>query len=198
MTRDYGFRVPVVLFALTLFTAFLLWPTGNLCAQSITTGSITGIVTDGQKPVRSAGILAVHEPSGTTYTAITRTDGRFSIPNMRVGGPYTVTAAYVGTGTAFEPKVLGQITVNLSVATDVSLNVQAIKVSEEITVTGKTDTVFAANRTGAATTLSRDELASLPTRMVSNSPLTNPSADANGKWTTRSNRHRASATCTRS
>ncbi|HEX9365620.1 MAG TPA: carboxypeptidase-like regulatory domain-containing protein, partial [Vicinamibacterales bacterium] len=59
-------------------------------AQSVTTGSIGGIVTDGTKPVAGASVIAIHEPSGTSYEATTRADGRFSIPNMRVGGPYTV------------------------------------------------------------------------------------------------------------
>jgi hypothetical protein len=56
-------------------------------AQSVTTGSINGIVTDGQKPVAGASVIAIHEPSGTSYEATSRADGRFSIPNMRVGGP---------------------------------------------------------------------------------------------------------------
>ena len=39
-------------------------------------------------------------PSGTTYEAVTREDGRFTIPGVRVGGPYTVTAELAG----FQPQ----------------------------------------------------------------------------------------------
>ena len=38
-----------------------------------------------------ATVVAVHTPSGTRYGTSTLVDGRFTIPNMRVGGPYTVT-----------------------------------------------------------------------------------------------------------
>ena len=133
-----------------------------VAAQSVTTGSIGGIVTDGKKPVVGASVIAIHEPSGTSYEATTRADGRFSMPNMRVGGPYTVTVNYIGGGTAFAPKNVQDLTVNLGVTTDVVVNVQAIAVSETVTVSGKTDPVFSSDRTGAATTLGRAEL-SLPT-----------------------------------
>jgi hypothetical protein len=60
----------------------------NTSAQ-VTTGGISGVVTDADKPVAGASIIAIHEPSGTTYDATTRADGRFSIQGMRVGGPYS-------------------------------------------------------------------------------------------------------------
>src|SRR5262245_13902288 len=87
-----------------LMLAALAVPAARATAQGVTTGFITGIVTDTQKqPVAGASVIAIHEPSGSTYEATTRADGRFSIPNMRVGGPYTVTIAYTGSGTsAFE------------------------------------------------------------------------------------------------
>ncbi len=59
-----------------------------------TTGSIGGLVTDqdGATALPGAVIDAVHEPTGTRYTTVTRADGRFRIDAVRVGGPYTVTA----------------------------------------------------------------------------------------------------------
>lgn len=141
----------------------LLSAAAPVVAQSVTTGSIAGVVTDGTKPVAGASVIAIHEPSGTSYEATTRADGRYSIPNMRVGGPYTITVNYVGGGTAFAPKNVQELTVNLGVTTDVDVNVQSIAVSENVTVIGQTDPVFSSGRTGAATTLSRTELSSLPT-----------------------------------
>ena len=66
----------------------------------------TGIVTNAQQqPVAGASVIAIHEPSGTTYEATTRADGRFTIPGMRVGGPYTRHGGlHGGGGTAFEPQ----------------------------------------------------------------------------------------------
>lgn len=141
----------------------LVLVTGHVYAQGVTTGSVSGIVTDTGKPVVGAMVIAIHEPSGTSYETTTRADGRFSIPNMRVGGPYTVQVVYVGTGTAFEPKTQENIVVNLGVTTDLEINVRAITVTEVIMVTADTDPVFASNRTGAATAVSRVELATLPT-----------------------------------
>src|SRR5438445_10601180 len=139
-------------FVFALLAALALGPSAAANAQSVTTGSIGGIVTDGNKPVAGASVLAIHEPAGTSYEATTRADGRFSIPNMRIGGPYTVTVNYVGSGTAFAPKNVQDLTVNLGVTTDVNVNVQAIAVSESVTVTGQTDPVLSLDRTGAAET----------------------------------------------
>jgi hypothetical protein len=147
--------------SLTAICVFLA-AAAPVMAQSVTTGSIGGVVTDGTKPVAGASVIAIHEPSGTSYEATTRADGRFSIENMRVGGPYTVTVNYVGTGSAFAPKTIEKITVNLGVATDVKVNVEAIAVTENVTVTGKTDPIFASSRTGAATTLTHTDLVNLP------------------------------------
>ena len=134
-------------------------------AQGVTTGQIAGVVVNAQKqPVPGANVIAIHEPSGTTYEASTRADGRFSIPNMRVGGPYTVTVAYTGSGAAaFEPQTKTDVVVNLGVATDLNFEVTGITVTETVTVTAVTDTVFSSARTGAATSVSRDEIATLPT-----------------------------------
>ena len=143
----------------------LLWPIADTHAQGVTTGQIAGIVTDTQQqPVAGASVIAIHEPSGTSYEATTRADGRFSIPNMRVGGPYTVTVAYTGAGTAaFEPQTVQDVVINLGVATDIPITVRPIAVQETVTVTAQSDTVFSSARTGAATSVSREEIATLPT-----------------------------------
>ena len=87
-------------FALLALCALAL-PVASAHAQGVTSGSITGTVTDPQnQPVPGATVVAVHEPSGSRYEAISRADGRFTIPGMRVGGPYTVTATLSG----FQPK----------------------------------------------------------------------------------------------
>lgn len=154
-------RWPVLL----AFCAVAAWPLGNLYAQGVTTGAISGIVTDAQQqPVAGASVIAIHESSGTSYEAVTRADGRFSVLGMRVGGPYTVTVAYTGGGgTAFAPETQADITVNLGVATDLTFTVTAIAVQEEVTVTAQVDPVFSSSRTGAATTVAREEIALLPT-----------------------------------
>src|SRR5713101_3594241 len=107
-----------------LVSCSLFWPMSQAHAQGVTTGSIAGIVTDPQKQ-------AVHDASGTKYEAGTRGDGRFSIPGMRVGGPYTVTASLSG----FQSKVTKDVYVYLGGATDLELTLTNLTVTEEVTVT---------------------------------------------------------------
>ena len=148
-----------------LVACAVTWPIGHTYAQGVTTGAITGIVVDPQQqPVAGASVIAIHEPSGTSYEGVTRADGRFSIPGMRVGGPFSVTVAYVGAGgTAFQPETQADITVTLGVASDLSFVVRPISVQEEVTVTAVLDPVFSSSRTGAATAVMREDIATLPT-----------------------------------
>ena len=65
--------------------------------QNVTTGTITGLVSDQQGGVLpGATVTAVHEPTGTTYEGVTQGDGRFSLLNVRVGGPYQVVVTLGG------------------------------------------------------------------------------------------------------
>lgn len=150
--------------ALLAFCA-IAWPMHAVYAQGVTTGALSGIVVDPQQqPVAGASVIAIHEPSGTTYEGVTRGDGRFSMPGMRVGGPYTVTVAFTGGGgTAFAPETQSDVTVNLGVSTDLTFTVTPIAVQEQVTVVGQADPVFSSSRTGAATAIRREEIELLPT-----------------------------------
>jgi Carboxypeptidase regulatory-like domain len=129
-------------------------------AQGVTTASMTGIVKDAQGAViPGVSITAVHEPSGTQYEAVTQGDGRFTIPGMRVGGPYRVTAALAG----FTTEVQNNIQLQLGVAADLEFNLKIATVAETITVVGQSDPVFSSSHTGAATAVMREDLAVLPT-----------------------------------
>ncbi len=156
-----SWRVMTVL-ALAAVMAFVA-PAREAAAQGVTTGSLGGIVSDASgAPVAGASVIAIHAPSGTNYETTTRADGRYFITNMRVGGPYVLTVTYVGTGTAFEPYTLEDITINLGVTTDMNVSVKGISVEESVTVTASTDPVFSTQRTGASTTVGRDQIAKLP------------------------------------
>lgn len=88
MNRGRGIPALWLALAVVVFGS-LSGPAGQAYAQGVTTGNINGVVTDAQKqPVAGATVIAIHEPSGTGYETTTRADGRYSIPNMRVGGPF--------------------------------------------------------------------------------------------------------------
>lgn len=138
----------------------VLWPVPSSYPQGVTTGTIVGTVKDSQGAVvPGVTITAIHEPSGTTYAALSREDGRFSMPGMRVGGPYKVTAALAGFGTEAKENV----SVNLGTATNLDFILKVAAVAETVTVEDVMDPVMTSERTGADTALTRNDLATLPT-----------------------------------
>jgi Carboxypeptidase regulatory-like domain len=132
----------------------------GLAAQGVTTAAVTGIVRDDTGAViPGATVSAVHQPSGTAYEGVTQADGRFYIPGMRVGGPYKITATLSG----FTTEVKDNVSLQLGVAQEVPFTLKVAAIAETITVVGTSDPVFSSGRTGAATAVTRDELATLPT-----------------------------------
>lgn len=66
-------------------------------AQGVTTATLSGRVVDEKgETLPGANIVAIHTPTNTEYGTSTRLDGRYTLPNLRVGGPYTVKATFVG------------------------------------------------------------------------------------------------------
>jgi hypothetical protein len=129
-------------------------------AQGVTTANIAGVVKDASGAVLpGVTITAVHLPSDTTYTAITQGDGRFNIPGMRIGGPYTVSAVLQGFQTAEQREVM----LSLGVTQDLTFTLGPAQVSESLVVTAESSPIFSSARTGAATAITREELATLPT-----------------------------------
>src|SRR5437660_1462598 len=135
--------------------------TTALGAQGVTTAAIAGVVTDSSGgPLEGARVVALHGPSGTAYAAVTRADGRFTIPGMRVGGPYHVSVALVG----YRQEVQDQIQLTLGGTADLRFVLaRATLELAPVTVTATSDPVFSSERTGAATTISTAQIAHLPT-----------------------------------
>ena len=145
-----------------LFLVAMLLTLSLTAMAQITTSSMAGKVTlDDQngEEVIGATVVAIHEPSGTRYTAVTNTSGRFTINGMRTGGPYEVTVSYIG----FQPRIVKGIilqlaeTYNLSVMLSEDANELA-----EVVVSGKASK-FAAEKTGAATNISSSQITNMPT-----------------------------------
>src|SRR3954462_12551725 len=170
-----------------LVCCLLLWPAGRADAQGVTTGAMSGVIKDAQGAViPGATVLAVHQPSGSTYEAVTQADGRFVMPGMRVGGPYTITASLPG----FTSEAKNNISVSLGVTQDVDFGLKIANVAETITVVGSSDPVFSSARTGAATAVTREELGTLPTisgRITDITRLT-PQYGGNGTFAGQDNR----------
>src|SRR5437764_2112345 len=146
-----------------VFATVVFAGTTALDAQGVTTAAIAGVVTDSSgAPLEAAGLVAVHGPSGTAYAAVTRADGRFTIPGMRVGGPYRVSVALVG----YRQEVHDEIQLTLGGTADLRFALTRASLELEpitVTVTATSNPVFSSGRTGAATTIATAQIAHLPT-----------------------------------
>ncbi len=145
-----------------LFLVAALLTVSLTALAQITTSSMAGKVTledQNGEDVIGATVVAVHEPSGTRYTAVTNTSGRFAIQGMRTGGPYEVTVSYIG----YQPKTFKGITLELAETYNLAvwLSEDATEIGE-IIVSGKASK-FTAEKTGAATNITSAQITALPT-----------------------------------
>ena len=131
---------------------------GLIFAQSVTTAAFNGLVTDSDgNPLGGAAITAVHTPTGTVYNAQSRPDGRYNIPAVRVGGPYTVKAAM----TLFVAQEVKGITLRLSEDLNLSFKLSVKALAEEVTVIARSPLV-SEGRTGAAQNVSVSIIETMP------------------------------------
>lgn len=145
--------------AFAAITSILPW--GSIHGQAVTNAQIFGLVTDDKgEPMIAATVQARHVPSGTLYGVYTRDDGRFTIPNMRIGGPYTISISYIGYKTHTEDNIYLSLGQNLRYNT--KLNPESISL-DEVIITANTNEILNSQRTGAATNIKKEALASLPT-----------------------------------
>ena len=127
-------------------------------AQTVTTGSLAGVVTDAQGGVLpGATVTAVHTPTGTSYEAVTDGDGRYNILNVRVG-PYTVSAVMSG----FKREDTPNVAVGLGEQKAVDFKLPLETLTETVEVTGLSS-VIDSSRAGTADNISQKAVENLPT-----------------------------------
>ncbi|MEO7102117.1 MAG: carboxypeptidase regulatory-like domain-containing protein, partial [Gemmatimonadaceae bacterium] len=147
--------------SLAVATACLFGSTRTVNAQNVTTGSISGVVTDqSSAPVLSAQIQVTNTQTGVVVNATTREGGRYSVQGLEVGGPYTVSVRRIG----FTPVTRTAILVSLSQSTRVDFQLASqAAVLTGITVAGSIGSVISPTKTGTGTIISGDRLVNLPT-----------------------------------
>lgn len=173
---------------LTLFCILLLGVSFTSYGQ-ITTSSLTGLVLDDEgEPLLNATVVATHVPSGSVYGVTTLANGRYLIPNMRVGGPYTIEARFIG----FVADPVNDIFLALGqkLTLDFQMREEGI-VGEEVIVTGTVDPILNGERTGAATSINRALLDNLPTisRSAEDYTRLNPMAAEGGSFAGRNDQY---------
>lgn len=129
-------------------------------AQGITTGSMSGFVTDSAgNGVLGAQIEITNRTTGFTVRTTSREGGRYNAQGLETGGPYTVIARRIG----FEPATRSPLFIRLSETTkqDLVLSQQSA-VLQTVQITGSADPAINPSRTGTGATLSDSALRRLP------------------------------------
>ncbi len=165
-----------------LFTLALMLMGLTAFAQ-VTTSTISGTVSDTKgEALIGATVVAVHVPSGTRYGTATNAVGRYVLPAVRVGGPFTVTVTYTG----FESMSRENVYTNLGVSSSVDFQLQESGLSmEEVVISANRNDIFSDQRTGAAQTFSNAQVTSLPavgSRSISSITKYSPQGNSNGSF----------------
>jgi hypothetical protein len=144
---------------LLLLLALLFF--GFTAFSQVTNASITGAVNDDKgEDLVGVTVTAKHEPSGTLYGTTTRADGRFTLPNVRIGGPYTITAVYTG----YKQEVIDNV--NLSLGQNfraVFKLAEESSVLSEVVIAVEKNAILNGERTGATTNINKATLEAMPT-----------------------------------
>lgn len=144
---------------LLLLAAFMMMSV--FVFAQVTTSGINGKVTDDKGvTLPGATIIAVHVSSGSMYGSTSNQDGRFTINNMRVGGPYKVTVTFVG----FKEQVVENVILNLG--TSANFNFKMVESTSQLSgieVISNRNDVFSTDRTGAASSFDINKINYVPT-----------------------------------
>ncbi|CAN5448596.1 carboxypeptidase regulatory-like domain-containing protein [soil metagenome] len=137
---------------------FLL-PFYGLKAQE-TTAEITGLITNEKSPLIGASVVATHTPTGTQYSTASRKDGRYNIPNLKIGGPYVVTVSFVGYKEERKDSIM--LLIGQDYKVDFALIQQSKELEAVVLQNGQQGKVFNNNHTGPQEIIGRVHFESLP------------------------------------
>ena len=126
----------------------------------ITSSSISGVVKNEKKEVLAGTTIhAIHVPTGTQYKTVTNKLGVYVLPAIRVGGPYTIHATYVG----YKMGEVKDVNTLLGVTSNVDLLLVDEKVAlKDVVVNSSRNNIFSKERTGASQQFSRRDLQNIP------------------------------------
>jgi hypothetical protein len=160
-----------------IFILILLFSV-SISAQ-VTTSKIKGLVTEtgSGEALIGANIVALHTPTGTVSGTIAQDNGRYTLSNLRIGGPYTVTISFVG----YKSKKVTDVYLTLGETTNIDAVLsEDSNTLDEIVITSTKSTVFNNDRTGAQTSIGSRELKNLPTISRSAADFTRLDPTASG------------------
>jgi hypothetical protein len=172
---------------LLLTVSLLVTASLGLMAQGITSSSIAGTVADQKGSVLpGCNVVAIHVPSGTEYGISTRSDGRFNLNGMRVGGPYSIKATFIG----YKDQTRDNIYLELgqTLVVDFKLADEATEL-DAVVVSGAQDAVLNSEKIGASSNFGVGQIQRLPSigRDLRDFSALTPQAGGNFSFGGRSN-----------
>lgn len=146
----------------TLALALLAGVAGTAAAQGVTTGAVSGVVTEQEtgQPIEGATVRITQTSTGFARTIQTPSNGRFIFQNLETGPGYTVSVTFIG----FRPEATRDVRVNLSQSSrvDMALTRQAAQLEELVATAPVTQGEINPTRMGAQTVVSDSLVARLP------------------------------------
>lgn len=151
MTNQNIFKV------LTTFFISIFCLTTN---AQVTTATLSGNITnvDG-KPLSGATIKITYANVGINKTTISQKNGVYVMPNLKVGGPYSVVVTYTG----YLSKTENNVTLELGENTTVDFKLKAGDGSLETVIVASKSNLFDGQRTGASTNIGSRQIRQMPT-----------------------------------
>ena len=146
----------------SLVLAFITMFAGIAASAQVTTSSLGGRVLDQNgEPVIGAAVVAIHEPSGTSYGSVTNVEGLYTIQGMRTGGPYRVEVSCLGY------QQVNYTDITLTLAETYNLNAEISEsnefLSEAVVIAAPTSKFAAVEKTGSVTNIDNKQIEAIPT-----------------------------------
>lgn len=134
--------------------------TPALVAAQVTTSTLTGRITGTEdQAVPGVTVVATYVPTGARYGAVTADNGRYTLANLRVGGPYHVETRRIG----YRPETRDGVFLALGTTQRLDFVLAAAATTlDAVTVTASTGSVFDRRRTGPQTNVDRRAIENLP------------------------------------
>ena len=141
--------------------ALVTGASARLLAQGITTGAVSGTVTDANgAAIEGAQVQVRNARTGASAGGITRANGQFNIQGVEPDAGYSITVRRIG----FEPVTHDNVVISLGQTTrsDFQLNQQST-VLETVKIAAEATPVINPTKTGTGTTMGDSLLRRLPT-----------------------------------
>ena len=148
MKRAIGSLVAVAVFLAMAGTSY---------GQGGTTSTLAGVVVDGSGAlIPGADVVARHNATGVSVSAVTNTEGAFSFPALNIGR-YTVTVSLQG----FKTAVVNNVVLTSGAGANVRATLEVGALEETVTVSSQSEIVQTQNST-ISTTINTNQITKLP------------------------------------